>query len=351
MQCDTVNVAVIDALICDADHGPGTSACRYVASIANRPLIAHVVDTLAASGIDKILVLSHQELRTTLMAALASSAAADVKVDVECIGADPHRCGSFVSRLHDVAGDSPIVLHSGDCLFPADIGRLEECFYGDALDLAVLVGGDREPGLHPLELMPRAHVRLPRQDPQGTAVILGPEIWPALDGLGTEPLCVPSAIASLTAAGRRIGACEVGEHWCYSECSERLLAANQMLLDALPLETCSRIPGQGNSAQGRVSVSPSARISRSTLRGPVLIGGGATVEDSFVGPYTAIAPGATVVGAELDYTMVLANAQVRHPGYRLEASVIGERAIVRHSFSFPVGMHLRIGPDAQVTLG
>ena len=57
-----------------------------------------------------------------------------------------------------------------------------------------------------------------------------------------------------------------------------------------------------------------------------MIGAGAVVEDSFIGPYTAIGAGAVVAGAEIDYSMVLADAQVRYPRYPLEASGIGAQA-------------------------
>ena len=60
---------------------------------------------------------------------------------------------------------------------------------------------------------------------------------------------------------------------------------------------------------------------------------------------------AVVVGAEVEYTMVLAGAQVRYPRYPLEASVIGERAVVSQSFGLPAGLHLELGPDARVILG
>jgi glucose-1-phosphate thymidylyltransferase len=122
-----------------------------------------------------------------------------------------------------------------------------------------------------------------------------------------------------------------------------------MLLDNLPA-TDTRATDEC-VFEGRVAQCPSARISRSRLRGPVLIGENAVVEDSVIGPYTEVGPGAVVIGAEIEYTMVLADAQVRYPRYPLEASVIGERAVVSQSFGLPAGLHLEIGPDARVILG
>lgn len=153
----------------------------------------------------------------------------------------------------------------------------------------------------------------------------------------------------MQAVGGRVGVSEARQYWCYENSMERLLVANQMLLDALP---ASYTPAADDCViEGRVTRCPSARISRSRLRGPVLIGANAVVEDSFIGPYTAIGPGAVVSGAEIEYTMVLADAQIRYPRFPLEASIIGERAVVSQSFGLPAGLHLEIGPDARVILG
>ena len=56
------------------------------------------------------------------------------------------------------------------------------------------------------------------------------------------------------------------------------------------------------------------------------------------------------MGTEIDNTIVMAGAVVRHPGSRIEASVIGERANLSRSFELPKGLHLRIGPDSQISL-
>ena len=124
-----------------------------------------------------------------------------------------------------------------------------------------------------------------------------------------------------------------------------------MILDRLPVCPPSRESVETSRIDGRVSISPTARISGSTVRGPALIGDGAVVEDSFVGPYTSIGAGARIAGAELDYSMVLAGAEIRHPGHRLEASVIEELASVSRSFALPKGLHVRLGPGSRVVLG
>ena len=346
-RSEAVNGAVIDALTPYPRQGSRSAGCHYLTSIANRPLIAHVADSIATSGVGRIYVLGEPKHRESLLTALRHTAG---RVDLKFVEGDCNDRASLVRSLPEASGGEPAMLHSGDCLFPDDLFLLQERFDADGLDLAVLVTGEREGGLG-LEPSAPFGVRLPRQRPQGTAVILASNVWPILGELVTEPLDVPRLAEAMSSVGCRVGQCEVGEHWCYHDQRDQLLAANRMLLDALPFDAHPPILGDGNTSEGRVSVSPTAQITHSTLRGPVMIGENAIVEDSFIGPYTAVGPAATVIGAEIDYTMVLTGAEVRYPGSRLEASVIGERAVVRHSLGLPAGMHLGIGPDAHVMLG
>ena len=350
----TVTVAVLDASTPQCSTGrAGTESAgsRYLTWIANRPLVSHVTESLVASGIRELFVVTPPGLRAELASAIRP--VVDERARVRYIESDAAHGGSaLVRQVRRALDERPVVLHSADCLFPDDLGRLQDYFRSDALDAAILARSSRShPSAGHDRDQPLVRVQLPREHPQGTAVILGSAVWPHLEMLARETLSVARLADSLRMAGYRVGLCEVGEHWCYTDGPDRLLVANRMLLDALALDRVSRPEGQDNDTHGRVSVCPSARVSRSTLRGPLLIGENAVVEDSFIGPYTAIGPGAAVIGAELDNTMVLADAEVRYPGYRLEASVIGERAVVRQSFGLPAGMHLRIGPGAQVTLG
>ena len=123
-----------------------------------------------------------------------------------------------------------------------------------------------------------------------------------------------------------------------------------MMLDALPVPAVDGSFGDNNVVHGRVAISSSARVSGSTLHGPVAIDENAVIEDSFIGPFTAIGPGAILRGAEIDNTMVLAGAEISHPGHRIEASIIGERASVVRSFALPRGLHVRLEPHSRLTL-
>ena len=81
-----------------------------------------------------------------------------------------------------------------------------------------------------------------------------------------------------------------------------------------------------------------------------MIGPRAVLQDSFVGPYSAIGKGVRLEGAEIEHSIVLDNAVIRHIGQRLEDSLVGTGATVTRDFAFPSGLRLRVGRRSEVLL-
>jgi glucose-1-phosphate thymidylyltransferase len=81
-----------------------------------------------------------------------------------------------------------------------------------------------------------------------------------------------------------------------------------------------------------------------------VIGGGAEVLDTFIGPYTSIAADARLEGAELEHSIVLDGGSIHHVGQRIEASLIGSGAVITRDFGMPTAVRLRVGRGSTVTL-
>lgn len=339
---DGVTVAVVDAAHDEPQTEAQLSISRYLTPIANAPLITHVVGDLARNGIQEVLVLCPQHAKAGLSAALGSGKAWQVRLSY--LDAGP--VTGTGAQLRAAARGRPMVFQAGDCLFPGHLRRLRERFATDDLDLAMLAHRGPAAGVTPLHNGDTA-IRLPRERPLGTALVIGPRCGQVLEELPRSLKTSAAVLRALEADGCRVGFCDVGDHWCYAESTEQLLLANRLVLDGIDPHS---VEPPNCHVEGRVLIHPSAAVSHSKLRGPLLIGARAVVRDSFVGPYTSIGTGAVVVGAELDNAMVLAAAEVRYPGPRLEGSVIGERAVVSRTLSLPRAVHLRLPADSQVTL-
>src|SRR4051794_5397713 len=137
--------------------------------------------------------------------------------------------------------------------------------------------------------------------------------------------------------------------WRYDGTVDGLLEANTLALDGLKR-------GRGGvdlanaTVQGRVHIDPSAELDGAKIRGPAYIGPGVRLVETYVGPYTTVAEGATMEGVEIENSLVLERAEIRYPGRRLEGSMVGEGAQISRDFSLPSALRLRVGPGAEIQL-
>lgn len=137
--------------------------------------------------------------------------------------------------------------------------------------------------------------------------------------------------------------------WHYDGTVDGILEANRIALDAMKRGRIG-VDLSNATVQGRVHIDPSAQLDGAKLRGPVYIGPGVRLVETYVGPYTTIAAGVTLEGVEIENSIVLPEAQIRYPGRRLEASLVGEGALIGRDYSLPSALRLRVGPGSEIQL-
>ncbi len=90
-----------------------------------------------------------------------------------------------------------------------------------------------------------------------------------------------------------------------------------------------------------------SKVERSVIRGPVVIGEGAQIIDSFIGPYTAIGPHSRVVRSVIEHSVLMDHCVVENIA-RLEDSLIGREARVLQGQNHSKALRLMIGDNAVV---
>jgi glucose-1-phosphate thymidylyltransferase len=127
-----------------------------------------------------------------------------------------------------------------------------------------------------------------------------------------------------------------------------MLEANRLILDDL----AERDEGErvDSRVEGRVAIEPGAKLTRSTVRGPAIIGAGSQLTDAYIGPYTAIGEGVTIEGAELEHSIVLSGSQIRDLDYRIEASLIGKNVKIARGPALPKAHRFVVGDNAEIQI-
>src|SRR5215468_4389765 len=101
---------------------------------------------------------------------------------------------------------------------------------------------------------------------------------------------------------------------------------------------------------GRVVVEAGARLVRSTVRGPAIIGKSALVENAYIGPFTAVGDGVAVRGSEVEHSILLEGASVSDVGGRIESSLIGRNASIYRTTAKPRSFNFMLGDRSEVGL-
>ena len=102
--------------------------------------------------------------------------------------------------------------------------------------------------------------------------------------------------------------------------------------------------------EGPVTIAEGARVERSILRGPVVIGERCVIRDSYIGPFTSIASGSQIENAEIEYSIVMEDCEVRGLDTRISASLIGRAVKVCKTGGKPSTLRLVLGDSSAVLL-
>jgi glucose-1-phosphate thymidylyltransferase len=127
-----------------------------------------------------------------------------------------------------------------------------------------------------------------------------------------------------------------------------MLDANRLILDDLG----ERIDGElvDSRVEGRVVIEPGARLERTVVRGPAIVGANSRLTDAYVGPYSAIGEEVTIERAEVEYSIVLSGSSLSDLGARVEASLVGRNVRIGKGPAMPRAFRFVVGDNAEIQI-
>jgi glucose-1-phosphate thymidylyltransferase len=161
---------------------------------------------------------------------------------------------------------------------------------------------------------------------------------------------ITDAISMLITLGRQVRFDRVPSWWLDTGKKDDLLLANDTVLDDWLVHDVKGAVDAESRVSGRLCIEPGAEVVRSTLRGPIIVGAGARIVDSHIGPFTSVGDGVVIERASVEHSILLSGSQVRDI-VRLEDSVIGRRVVVQPGRTRHGALNLLVGDDCRVELG
>lgn len=334
------------------------TGAKQLVPIANRPILAYVLDNIANVGIKEVGMIISPETGDEIRQTIGDGSTWGVRITY-IVQSEPKGLAHAVITGRDFLADDPFVMYLGDNLIGCGIEKFVETFRTSDADAVILLKAvDNPQSFGVAEVEPTGKIKSLEEKPRNPksnlalvgVYIFSKEIHKAISEIkpsGRGELEITDAIARLIAAGRPVRSHILDTWWLDTGKKDDLLAANTVVLDEWFKR---RIDGEADAASqitGRVTLEEGSVVKNSTLRGPIVIGRGAIIEDSFIGPFTSIGSGTRIKKSIIEHSVILNGAEISHVD-RLEDSLIGRGARVVKCHHKHEALRLMIGDDSVV---
>jgi len=331
---------------------------KQLVPVANKPVLFYGLEAMAAAGIREVGIIIAPETGETIREATGDGS--QFGIEITYIEQDePKGLAHAVLTAENWLDSAPFVMYLGDNLLKDGITDLVETFKRNEPDALILLTPVPDPehyGVAELENdRVKRLVEKPKDPPSDLALVgvymFTPVIFDAarsIEPSWRDELEITDAIQTLVDRGMRVEPHIVTGWWKDTGQLDDILEANRLILE----DIVERVEGEliDSRVEGRVIVEPGARLERSTVRGPTIIGAGSRIVDSYIGPYSAIDENVTIERSEIEHSIVLAGSCIADLDSRMEASLIGRNVTLERSNSRPKAYRFMVGDNCEIRI-
>lgn len=338
------------------------TGAKQLVPVANKPVLFYALEDLVEAGIADIAVVvpaDFQMAREQIMAAVGDGRRFGARVTYVEQDA-PRGLAHGVRICRDFVGQDKFVVFLGDNFIREGITRQVQSFRDGDMNATLLlyrVPNPRGLGIavvrdgRVVELQEKPEV--PKSDLAIVGIyLLDRHFFAAAEGLKPSArgeLEITDALSRLIEMGCDVRPELVDGYWIDTGKHLDMLDANRLVLDTIETRIEGTVDEESNVV-GRVVLERGARLVRSVVRGPAIIGQDALLTDTFIGPFTSIGAGCRISDSELEHSIVLEHSTIENIDRRIEGSLIGRNVELRRSETKPRAHKLLLGDNSQLGL-
>jgi glucose-1-phosphate thymidylyltransferase len=337
------------------------TGAKQLVPVANKPILWYGIEAIVAAGITDIGIIISPETGEEVKAKTGDGDRFGAKITYILQDA-PLGLAHAVKVARPFLADSPFLMYLGDNLIQSDLRLFLEHFQIADLDALIMLREVANPtafGVAKLDENGRVLqlVEKPKIPPSNLALVgiylFSNNVHHAIANINPSArgeLEITDAIQYLIDQPKNVEARQLEGWWLDTGKKDDLLEANRLILDSCP--HCKILGEVDTNSQviGRVQIGSESRIINSTIRGPVTIGNNCHLENCFIGPYTSVADGVTLIDTDVEHSVILQGAKVIGIEQRIVDSVIGQRVQLKVAPQRPKALRFMIGDDSQIEL-
>jgi glucose-1-phosphate thymidylyltransferase len=334
------------------------SMAKQLIPIANKPVLQYVLENIREIGVTDIGIIVGER----------AAEIAEVIGDGSHLGLrvtyiqqnEPLGLAHCVAVARQFLGTDDFVMYLGDNMLPEGIREAAARFAAARPAAQVLTRRVSDPRAFGVVETDRDGVVLGLEEkpasPRSDLAIIGVYFFTraihdavaAIRFSARGELEITDAIQWLVDRGAKVTGYQYHGYWKDTGGPEDVLDCNRRMLGCLR----PRVDGYVDAASelyGPVVIERGARVVRSTIVGPAVVGGKTLIEGSFVGPSTSIGRGCVLRETELADSIVLDGASIADvPGLR--GCLIGRSATVGTGSQQQPHHRLVVGDHAKIAL-
>ncbi|MDQ3677650.1 MAG: glucose-1-phosphate thymidylyltransferase [Actinomycetota bacterium] len=332
------------------------TSAKQLVPVANKPVLFYGIEAMAEAGIENVGIIIAPETGDEIRAAAGDGSRFGVRITYVEQDA-PLGLAHAVLTAEEYLDSEPFVMYLGDNLLQGGITELVQSFRSSRPDALILLTPVPDPeNFGVAELDGTRVLRLVEKPPEPATNLALVGVYMFTAGIhdasraitpsARGELEITDAIQYLVDRGRRVEPHIVRGWWKDTGRLDDMLEANRLILDRIE----PRVEGELNQSQcdGRVVVESGARLERTSVRGPAIIGAGAQLTDCYIGPYTAIGENCVICEAEVEHSILLAGSSVRNLEGRMESSLLGRNVTISRGVRQPRAYRFMVGDNSEI---
>ncbi len=329
---------------------------KHLIPIANKPILHYAIEAATGAGIKEIAIV-HNADSDEVPKAIGDGSRWDARITY-IPQLTPGGLSQVVALSEKFMGKDKFVFYLGDNMVVGGVTRFIEEFERSGCNCFLTLAKVKDPerfGVPELKDGRIVSIEEKPKHPKSSFAVSGiylydPSIFEAVKAIKPSArgeLEISDAHQYLIDKGYKIGYAEITGWWKDTGKPSDLLEANRLVLDNLTPAIRGEVDGQ-SVVSGKVIIERGARIVNSVVRGPVIIGEHCVIEDSYIGPFTAIGNKTTIRRSEVEYSIILRDCKVLNVGIRLEGSILGNDVEVVEGTGKPRVHRFMIGDQSRV---